>query len=105
MKELIEKVKVLAVEELKNANTKFPMFRSTHEGYAIIKEEIEESEEELDWINSWFKQSWMLIKQNKNVIDEMVAIKQHAINLAAESIQVAAMAQKFIDSKLSEVNK
>ena len=105
MKALLRKVTLLAEEELINANAKFPMFRSTHEGYAIIKEEIEETVYELEQINETFARSWHYIKQNSNVIDEMVAIKEYAINLAAESIQVAAMCQKFIDSNLSEVNK
>jgi len=92
-------------EELINANRKFPKFRSTHEGYAIIKEEVEEAADEMESIDSWLEQGWRYIKANQNAIDEIVAMKQHAINLAAESIQVAAMCQKFIDSKLSEVNK
>jgi len=104
MKELVRKTTLLAEEELINANAKFPMFRSTHEGYAIIKEEIEETVYELEQINETFARSWHYIKQNCNVIDEMVAIKQRAINLAAESIQVAAMAQKFIDSEIIREN-
>jgi len=100
MKQLVESVKLLVDGELICANKKFPMFNSTHEGYAIIKEEIEETQYELEQINKVVARSWYYIKQNGNVIDEMVAIKQCAINLAAESIQIAAMAQKFIDSKV-----
>ena len=37
-KEAIKLVK----EELKSANGKFPLFNSSHEGYAVIKEELDE---------------------------------------------------------------
>ena len=57
-------------EELKRATRKFGPFNSPHEGYAIIKEEVEEL--------------WDDIKANNYE------------NQRAESIQVAAMALRFI---------
>jgi len=100
MKELIESVKVLASEELKRANVEFPAFNSTHEGYAVIKEEIEESSDELEDVNFDLNNMWRYIKLNNTNEATKYAkhLKQSAINLAAEAIQVAAMAQKFIDS-------
>ena len=41
MKEIRSDVEKLVQKELESANQRFPMFRSDHEGYAVIKEEIE----------------------------------------------------------------
>lgn len=38
----IHDITVLMVAELKKANKKFPKFNSRHEGYAVIKEEVDE---------------------------------------------------------------
>jgi len=102
MKELIEKVKVLATEELKNANKKFPMFSSTHEGWAVISEEFQESSEELGYVKRELEIIWNYIRSNdKNYVTSHIkSLQIDALNLAAEAIQVAAMAQKFIDSEL-----
>ena len=35
-------VKTLVFKEMNSANKQFPLFRSAHEGYAVIKEEIED---------------------------------------------------------------
>jgi len=100
MKELIRDVKILAGEEATRSMIKHPFFNSTHEGYAVIKEEIEETEEELKFVNIQLNIVWAYIKgnRNENVRVHMKSLKTSAINLAAEAIQVAAMAQKFIDS-------
>ena len=104
MKELVEKVKVLVAEELKNANKKFPMFSSMHEGYAVIKEELEESKHELNCIELDLCEAWGNIKENRrnSTLQCIESLKIDALNLAAEAIQVAAMAQKFIDSEVME---
>ncbi len=68
MKEELLVRRVLA--ELENANAKFPPFNSPHEGYAVIKEELDE------------------VKRKEHIKDRMVA----------EAIQVAAMAMKFVMS-------
>jgi hypothetical protein len=57
-------------EELRRARSKFPSFKSQHEGYAVILEELDEL--------------WDDVKQNKRL---------HA---RKEAIQVAAMALRFI---------
>ena len=48
MKRLVESVKALTENELIGANEKFPMFRSTHEGYAILLEKL--MKQELKWM-------------------------------------------------------
>ena len=63
----------LALEECEYAQTKWPPFNSAHEGFAVLKEEVDEL--------------WDHVKTNqkRRDIDEM----------RKEAIQVAAMAIRF----------
>lgn len=101
-----EDVELLVQKELESANKKFPMFHSDHEGYAVLKEEVEEAEENLIKTKDQIASLWRFTKKNLNKPKESAAesIKESAIELAVEAIQVAAMAQKFIDSR-REANK
>lgn len=83
--------------ELEAANRENPPFHSAHEGYAVILEEVEEVRDELDNLNVDVLFLWGSVKAN-NVIamdDNACAIENHAVRLAAEALQVAAMARKF----------
>ena len=66
----------LVKKELRLANSKFPKFNSSHEGYAVILEEMEEL--------------WHEIKNNKHPDSKN--------NQKKEAIQVAAMSIKFLCS-------
>ena len=98
MKELTNSVKLLVEDELTSANKKFGMFNSTHEGYAIIMEEVEELDYELGRIKYLLSNLWSTIKNNEKQGSLLERLRINATNAAAESIQIAAMAQKFIDS-------
>jgi hypothetical protein len=100
MKELKEAVEKLVSEELERANKKFPMFHSQHEGYAVIKEEIEELKDNVDYAELYLKMAWSYIKTNdiKAAMNFIEDIQKNALLAAAEAIQVAAMAQKYKDS-------
>lgn len=89
----------LVQKELDSANKKFPLFRSAHEGYAVILEEFEEAESELDSVKISLGDLWTSVKAND--CSSMVfaeSVNKYALNLAVEAIQVAAMAQKFMNS-------
>jgi len=99
MEKLKNSVEKLMEIEVVDSNKKFcPIFHSEHEGYAILKEEIEEAEAELKNVKMMLEDCWFDIKRNTTPNRNIMAIKNCAINLSAEAIQVAAMAQKFIDS-------
>jgi len=55
----------LVKKELARARTKFPPYNSPHEGYAVIKEELDEA--------------WDDIKTNKNAVKEMAQVAATAI--------------------------
>ena len=93
-------VEKLVQKELESANQRFPMFRSDHEGAAVILEEIEETHSEMLDMELNYKSLWQTIKENFiNTASYAELIFDDAINLACEAIQVASMAQKFIDSQ------
>ena len=99
-------VEKLVQKELESANQRFQMFRSDHEGYAVLKEEIEEAYEETVEIKDSLDCAWSCIRIDSHYENCIENIKNHAIFLACEAIQVAAMAQKFIDGqKESEKNE
>lgn len=101
MKELLNEVKQSVKSELERANEAHPLFNSPHEAYAVIKEEAEEAEYELKYASIHLGEFWNSVKHDRYEIDMcdcLCAVKECAMNLAAEAIQVAAMAQKAIDS-------
>lgn len=96
-------VEKLVLKELQSANDKFGMFNSLHEGYAVILEEFDESKDNLNALEMDLNYLWYCIKND--IVDEdfykiLRIIKTKAVSFAVEAIQVAAMAQKFVDSKL-----
>ena len=94
-------VEKLVQKELEAANQKFPVFHSDYEGAAVIYEEVEEAESEMRGVNRHFDSAWYSVKTNERSrsYQYMNKIKNRAVNLACEAIQLAAMAQKFIDSQ------
>lgn len=102
-----EDVEKLVQKELESANQRFPMFRSDHEGAAVIFEEIEETESEMRGVNRHFAGAWYSVKHDERIkaYSYINKLKNRAIDLSCEAIQVAAMAQKFIDSQEERNNQ
>jgi hypothetical protein len=97
MKELKEAARALMREEYERAAEKFgDSFHSPHEAYAVILEEAEEADFDIDGFNAAMDQFWMYVKWNEAEYrnDALKNIEKHALNAACECIQVAAMAYK-----------
>lgn len=93
-------VRALVGKELSAANERFPQFHSAHEGYAVIKEEVDELSAETALVEKTTNELWEDIKRNKRsgVIEyDADWIGRYAINASVEAIQVAAMCQKFLE--------
>lgn len=93
------KVFKLVDEELNAANEKFPLFASSHEAYAVICEEFDETRDKLESLEYSIDQFWSDVKENssedvKN--NRLTRIYEKSIDLAVEAIQTAAMARKGI---------
>jgi|WetSurMetagenome_2_1015567.scaffolds.fasta_scaffold104379_2 hypothetical protein len=81
MRKIMEEV----LKEYEKAAGKFSAFHSAHEGYAVIKEEVDEL--------------WDEVKHNPGGTDHaerMQASKDHISLMREEAIQVAAMAMRFV---------
>jgi hypothetical protein len=92
-----DKIIALVGEELEAANAIYPQFRSMHEGYAVLREEAEEAAEEMDYVNRGLQCLWYYVRTDEMepAAEAVESIERHAIRLAAEAIQAAAMARKF----------
>lgn len=90
-------VRRLVNKELTAANKRFPQFASPHEGQNVVREELEEAERAIVPLKLYIEtRMWNAVKANQTVPkDDFKAIRESAINLAVEAIQVAAMAKKF----------
>ena len=98
-KGLRKAVETLVCEELQRASKIHPPFVDMHQGYGVIKEEIEECEEALTTVKAKLDYLWIYVKTDdlKGFRFEAKLIKKYAMELALEAIQVAAVAEKFMD--------
>lgn len=93
---MIEK---LIKEELENANRRNPLFQNNHEAYAVILEEVQETEEELKCVKKNLKEFWKLTREDVPIAISAGVIRAVAINLIEEAVQIAAMCEKAIVSE------
>lgn len=94
------KVRELVNVELTAANADNLQFHSPHEGWAVILEEINELKFNVKWVKKYQKLLFVDIMKNSGRVSRCGSaelIKKYAINAACEAIQVAAMAQKYLD--------
>lgn len=100
MNKVKEKLPALVEEELAAAMEEHPLFASAHEGYAVLLEEVEETESNMRAVRNELSALWYGVKSdNLRVVSFQASlVKGAAIDLAAEAIQVAAMAQKLLAS-------
>lgn len=94
-------IKAVVDKELTAANEKHPLFASLHEGYAVICEEADEAREECDEVEKFMALAWKQVRKDnpKLTLEHISRVKDAAIRLAEEAVQVAAMCDKAIMSE------
>lgn len=99
-KNTIKNIDELIERELRNANSKYPLFSSEHEGYAVILEEYEETKYNIELADRTLENIWENIKTNSHdvVVKGIVTLRTEMQMLIAEAIQTAAMCDKMIMS-------
>lgn len=70
-------------------------FNSVHEGWAILKEEIEEAAQESKFMQNNLEYMWDEIRRNEEVGEVLDQIYDRALNCAMECLQVAAVVNKI----------
>ena len=85
--------------ELRDANQHYPLFASNHEAHGVILEELQETNEELEFAAGRLKCAWHSTRQNSTCETYFKSMKEYSMNAAYEAIQLAAMCQKAIDSE------
>ena len=92
---LLKKAIYAEVENIKNTHGK--NYNSIHEGYAVLKEEIEEASEEMERIKTLLSEIWQNCR-NDDVTESLGNAKKmnlYALYLMQEACQIAAVAEKI----------
>ena len=97
MNKVINKLPALVDEELAAANAINGLFHSPHEGWAVLLEEVEEATQEMEAVRRLTQAAWEGVKLDsaEDVYDYAKDAEKRAVYLAAEAIQVSAMARKL----------
>lgn len=74
-----------------------PRLRSAHEGYAILKEEVEELEEEVQSMRYHLNQAWTGVRLDApdQLRFSTVHLRDRALRAAEEALQVAGVCSKI----------
>lgn len=71
-------------------------YHSDHEAHAVLREEIEEAKEKLDSVKEWHGKIWACIRDNMDISEyKLKRIESEAMDLAAEAVQIAAVARRW----------
>ena len=98
MADLIKTVQLVTELEKRHADAKFGMMHSKNEGYGVLAEEVDEMMEQINIINRYFDSLVRVIRYDLRELDgDLKKNKNSAMLAACECIQVAAVAQRFID--------
>lgn len=73
-------------------------YNSNHEGYAVLKEEIEEAQDAFIGLNCNLSKIWNGVKINFITEMDIEHAKQFAIALAEEAVQCAAVCERFLET-------
>lgn len=97
MTKLMRNLEPVVESELREANKNHPLFASRHDGAAVIREEVEEAQQAMRLVEEHWKELWHDVKRDnyEYLINDIDAIKEHAMQLAGEAVQICAMCDKW----------
>lgn len=93
-----KKINELVQEELKAMCIKHnhEKFNSPHEAYAVTREEMEETIDDIEMMSKNFSLLWSSIKEDNAKKSNWIDVKDFAVMAIQELIQVAACCDKAV---------
>lgn len=88
-------IEALIEDELDRIVKEHGYFSSDHEAYAVIKEEVEEVEEDLDNLQFCLEMFWEHVRNDDDNFENAEAIERNGIELIKETVQVIACCRKY----------
>lgn len=84
-------------DELENACSFGALYNSSHEGFAVLQEEIDEMEDEKEDFNSEKNLLWIAIKKNRFDLQykDLIKMEIHAFKMLKENLQICAVIKKL----------
>lgn len=94
-------IEALIQDEVERIISLHGLFNSDHEALAVIQEEIEEAQEDMDIVYRKHRFWWEMIRENRTeVLDIVDDIERFAIGAIKELVQVAACCRKYKRGRL-----
>ena len=106
MTNLERAVKNVAAEELERANQIHGPHTSSHQAFAVLKEELEEGEEKKKVVDAFANNLWRAVKNDDlcGMATSLNTIEENLTSMNAEFSQALAMVYKF-KSYIVELNR
>ena len=102
MTKMLKGLDELLAQEIALAKKDYADYSSAHEGFAIMLEEVDEVQFENTRLLELVDELWQSTKEGDGISDTCVSIKEAALRLAAEAIQVACVAYRIIEAEETE---
>jgi predicted nucleic acid-binding protein len=97
MEQLYEAVCVASELERRRAYAEYGELRNLNEAYGVLAEEMDEVDEDITRLVEEFSTVLRMIHHKDDLLDTLSSIRNHAKLAACECIQVAAVAERFLD--------
>lgn len=78
------------------------VYNSSHEAYAVLREEADEVKEAEERLEAQMEQIWTNVKMNWKDNKRLFGAKETALQIALEAVQVAAVCERFIETLKGE---
>ena len=89
-------IEALVENETERIIEEHGLFNSDHEAWAVIQEEIEEAQEDMDIVYRRHRFWWEMIREDRTeILDIVDDIEKYAIEVIKEAVQVIACCRKY----------